>query len=89
MKFEQNVDGFDVSTDRCRSGVVIEHELLHETRDDPLISRLASARILNAMLFYEIQVHSLPKSRGFNFRICLKSGQFPVNNISESRETSL
>ncbi len=34
---------------------MIEHELLHETRDDPLISRLASARILNAMIFMKFK----------------------------------
>ncbi len=68
-KFEQNVDRFDVSVDRARSGVVVKHELLHETCDDPLVSWLAATRILNAMLACEVQIHSLPKSCGLNFRI--------------------
>ena len=89
MKFEQNVNGFYVSTDRGGLGVVVKHKLLHETRVNSLVSRLAAARILDAMLVCKIQVHSLPKSCGFNFRICFKSGQFPGNNISESRETNL
>ena len=87
--FEQNVNGFDVSMDRSGSGVVIEHKLLHETCDDSLVSWFAAARILDAMLLRKVQIDSLPKSCGLNFRICFKSGQFPVNNISKSRETSL
>ncbi len=69
MKFEKSVNGFNVSADRGRSGVVVEHELLHETCNDPLVSWLAAAWVLDAMLAGEIQIHSLPKSCGFNFRI--------------------
>jgi hypothetical protein len=69
LKFEKSVNGFDVSADRGRSGVVIKHELLHETCDDSLVSWLAAAWVLDAMLADEIQIHSLPKSCGFNFRI--------------------
>jgi hypothetical protein len=68
---------------------MIEHELLREACDDSLISWFAATRVLDAVLFRKVQIHSLPKSCGLNFRICFKSGQFPVNNISESRETSL
>ena len=52
--FEQYFDGFNISSDCGRSGVVIKHELLHETCNDPLVSRLAAARILNAMLFCKV-----------------------------------
>ena len=53
-KFEQYVDGFNVSLNSGRSGVVIEHELLHETCNGPLVSWLAAAKILNAMLFCKV-----------------------------------
>jgi hypothetical protein len=69
LKFEKSVNGFDVSADHGRSGVVIKHELLHETCNYSLVSWLAAAWVLDAMLADEIQIHSLPKSCGFNFRI--------------------
>jgi hypothetical protein len=89
LKLEQTVDSLDVPTDCGRSRVVIEHELLHEACDDPLVSWLTAEWVLNAILTDKIQVHSLPKSRGFSSRIRFKFGHFPVNNMSESRQTSL
>jgi hypothetical protein len=68
-KLEQTVDSLNVPADCGRSRVVIEHELLHEACDDPLVSWLAATWVLNAMLTDKIQVHSLPKSCDFSSRI--------------------
>jgi hypothetical protein len=65
------------------------HELLDETCDDPFVSWLVATGVLDAMLFDEVYIHSLPKSDGFKLRILLKSGHFLVTNISKKRETSL
>jgi hypothetical protein len=88
-KLEQTVDSLNVPVDCGISRVVIEHELLHEACNDPLVSWLAAAWVLNAMLTDKIYVHSLPKSCGFSSRIRFKFGHFPVNNMSKSRQTSL
>ena len=54
MKLEKGINLFDVSADSCRSGVMIEHELLDEARNDSLVSRLASTRILDAVFFHKV-----------------------------------
>ena len=51
---KQCVDGLDVSADCGRSRVVIQHELLDETCNDPLVSWLVPAWVLDAMLVNEI-----------------------------------
>jgi hypothetical protein len=49
------------------------HEVLDETSNNPLVTRLATAGVGHVILCSKFYVHCLPKSFGFKLRIRLKS----------------
>jgi hypothetical protein len=75
-ELKQQIYCLNVSMDCCRARIVIQHELLDETRNYSLVTRVITAKVGDMISFIEIYIHSLPKSCDFKLRIRLSLGCF-------------
>ena len=89
LRIEELIDGFYIFMNSGHMQVVIDHQLFHEAGHNSFVSRFISTWIRDAICDAKVYVHTLPKSLGFNLRICFKLGHLWVNNIAQIGESNL